>query len=82
MNLKSLQPVLPADHSSLKEGRTMIIINFLKMGEAAEKHYRKLLRDSLHELNAYRGGHVCLSYRPHDSTQEPLDGYERYAIGD
>lgn len=58
MNLKSLQPVLPADHSSLKEGRTMIIINFLKMGEAAEKHYRKLLRDSLHELNAYRGGHV------------------------
>jgi hypothetical protein len=27
----------------------------------------------VHEMNAYRAGLVCLSVRPYDSTQEPLD---------
>jgi hypothetical protein len=33
----------------------------------------------VHEMNAYRAGHVCLSVRlcvcPHNSTREPLNGF-------
>jgi hypothetical protein len=30
---------------------------------------------NVHEINAYRTGHVCLSVCPHDLTREPLDGF-------
>jgi hypothetical protein len=41
----------------------------------------------MHEMNAYRVGHVDLSVCPHDSTREELDGldeiwYGCYAIWD
>jgi hypothetical protein len=29
----------------------------------------------LHEMNAYRAGHACLSVCLYDSTREPLDGF-------
>jgi hypothetical protein len=35
---------------------------------------------NVHEMNAYRAGHVCLSACLHDSTREPLDGFGRNLV--